>query len=67
MTATLEACINLRAHFRPGLKIAGGLECISFPFPTATGRVAIIIRAKTQPTTARLVFIPESDWKRRTA
>lgn len=62
MKATLQDCIRMREHYRPGTAIDGGLEVISYPFPTDKGGIGIMVREKDEATTIREVGIPESDW-----
>lgn len=64
MKATLQDCLRLRINYRPYVKIDGGLECISYPFPTEEGGIAIMVRPENDPTAIRQVAIPESDWLR---
>jgi hypothetical protein len=61
-TDRLEAALKLRQYYQPNTVIAGGRECISFPFPDNNGGVSILIREKDNPTILRQVGIPESDW-----
>jgi hypothetical protein len=60
--ATLEDCLRMRKYYSPNVEIQGGLECISYPFPTDKGGLGIMVRTKDDPTTIREVGIPESDW-----
>lgn len=62
MKSTLQDCLRLRAHYMPFAKIAGGLECISYPFPKPDGGIGIMVRKMDNPLSIREVAIPESDW-----
>jgi len=65
--ATLQDCLAPGEHFRPSLEISGGLERISFPFPTSDSRVGVMVRETNEPATMRRVLVPESEWRRRCA
>ena len=57
------ACVALRKDYYPHAPIAGGLECISFPYPNHKGGISVMVRVKDQPCNMFAVPVVDSDWR----